>query len=78
MGGWRGPNDPQTPWVNLLLQIATKEIKLSISQIRILNAGISEIDLPHLSMIPFTFTSEAKFFLCSNTKYYTTDFQPVQ
>ena len=44
--------------INILI---SKEIKTPTSQIKILNTGISETDLPHLYLIPFTVTSETKF-----------------
>ena len=40
--------------------LISKEIKPPTSQIKILNMGISETDLPHLYLIPFTVTSETK------------------
>ena len=42
---------------NILISI---EIKPPTSQIKILNMGISETDLPQLYLIPFTVTSETK------------------
>ena len=40
--------------------LISKEIKPPTSQIKILNMGISETDLLHLYLIPFTVTSETK------------------
>ena len=40
--------------------LISKEIKSPTSQMKILNMGISETDLPHLCLIPFTVTSETK------------------
>ena len=39
-----------------------------ISQIKVLNTGISETDLPHLYLIPFVVTSKTKLSIYTNTK----------